>query len=81
MDDLLIIWEYGNNTNPLVEDTDGDGFSDGEEIRIGTDPLDPKNHPLEDWELMLFAFVFLIIALITIKYIKIIRFPKKKPSP
>lgn len=47
MDDLLIIWEYGNNTNPLVKDTDGDGFSDGEEIRIGTDPLDPKSHPLE----------------------------------
>jgi len=29
-------------TNPFVADTDGDGFSDGEEDRQGTDPRDPS---------------------------------------
>ena len=28
---------YG--THPLVADTDGDGFSDGAEVEVGTDPL------------------------------------------
>ncbi|MEL6344946.1 MAG: thrombospondin type 3 repeat-containing protein [Myxococcota bacterium] len=36
---------YG--TDPFEEDTDGDGFEDGEEIADGTDPLDPFD-PFED---------------------------------
>ena len=32
-------------TDPLNPDTDGDGFSDGTEVRVGTNPLDPNSHP------------------------------------
>ncbi len=36
---------YKYNTNPLIWDTDGDGFSDGAEISSGTDPLNPNSYP------------------------------------
>jgi hypothetical protein len=32
-------------TNPLVDDSDGDGYSDGAEVVAGTDPTDPQSHP------------------------------------
>jgi len=32
---------YG--TDPNNSDTDGDGYSDGEEVRAGSDPLDPES--------------------------------------
>lgn len=34
-------------TNPLIKDTDGDGFTDGEEVKNGYDPLDPAAKNLE----------------------------------
>lgn len=46
-------------TSPVDEDTDNDTFTDGEEIRLGFDPLDPADFPVDangngiddDWEL------------------------------
>ena len=35
---------YG--TDPTNRDTDGDGFTDGEEAEAGSDPLDPLSTPL-----------------------------------
>ncbi len=35
------IWDH--QTDPLAYDTDGDGFSDGQEVENGTDPLDPTD--------------------------------------
>ena len=32
-------------TDPFTADSDGDGFSDYEEIQAGTDPLDSKDYP------------------------------------
>jgi len=34
------------HTSPRKFDTDGDGFGDGAEVRAGTDPRDPRSHPL-----------------------------------
>ncbi|MCF2144589.1 MAG: thrombospondin type 3 repeat-containing protein [Candidatus Heimdallarchaeota archaeon] len=32
-------------TDPLNNDTDSDGFLDGDEVVNGTDPLDPDDFP------------------------------------
>lgn len=37
-DQLYTIWEYAFHSNPDTADTDGDGFSDGEEVRHGYNP-------------------------------------------
>lgn len=44
-DGLSNCLEIGWDTHPLREDTDGDGCGDGEEIRLGFDPLDPSSFP------------------------------------
>ena len=36
---------HAHGTDPLDADTDGDGYSDGEEILGGSDPLDPQSVP------------------------------------
>jgi len=36
-----------NGTNPILEDTDGDGHNDGWEVQNGYDPLDPNDPPPE----------------------------------
>jgi hypothetical protein len=41
--DYLEKVKYG--TDPTNQDTDGDGYLDGEEIAAGTNPLDPNSHP------------------------------------
>jgi hypothetical protein len=37
--------EGGYGTNPYKKDTDGDGWYDGNEVKFGTDPLDPNDEP------------------------------------
>ena len=44
-DSLDNIDEYLNGCDPYDEDCDDDGFSDGAEIRAGTDPLNPNSFP------------------------------------
>jgi hypothetical protein len=48
-DGLLDGLESGPNaiyhTSYFLADTDHDGFSDGQEIKAGTNPLDPSDHP------------------------------------
>ncbi|RKY40232.1 MAG: hypothetical protein DRP81_09640, partial [Candidatus Omnitrophota bacterium] len=44
-DGLTNLEEYLNRTNPKNWDTDGDGYSDGEEVAKGSDPLDPNSMP------------------------------------
>ena len=44
--DLLVnIEEYQNDTDPQNPDTDGDGFTDGQEVLVDdTDPTDPEDN-------------------------------------
>ena len=36
-----------DGTNPLLADSDGDDYLDGEEVESGADPLDANNSPSE----------------------------------
>ena len=38
--------EYAWGTNPMNRDTDGDGFSDGLEVQIGSDPISAGSTPV-----------------------------------
>jgi hypothetical protein len=43
-DGLTNLQEYLRGTNPRKRDTDGDGFSDGDEVAAGYDPLNGRDH-------------------------------------
>jgi len=46
LDNLVNIEEYSWDTDPQNPDTDGDGWSDGDEVHVyATDPLDPDSYP------------------------------------
>lgn len=47
-DQLTNLQEYNNSTNPNNADTDDDGFNDGLEISMGTNPLDKLSYPEYD---------------------------------
>ena len=58
--------EYIYNTNPWVPDSDGDGFDDGFEVTKGTNPANPKDHPVRIWLIILISFLSIgIIAFAT----------------
>ena len=45
-DGLSLAWEYYLGTNPSLADTDGDGWSNSDEVLLyGTDPLNPLSLP------------------------------------
>lgn len=44
-DGLTNTEEKNHGTNPAKSDTDGDSYSDGDEVTAGTDPLDPNSFP------------------------------------
>jgi hypothetical protein len=50
--------EYLYGTDPDNKDTDGDGWTDGVEVKAGTNPLDPSSHPKSK------AIVWVLIAVI-----------------
>ncbi|MHA1252691.1 MAG: hypothetical protein ACTSRP_22075, partial [Candidatus Helarchaeota archaeon] len=76
---------YNYGTDPQLWDTDGDGYSDGDEISNGTDPLDPTSYPhthsttrpIPGFELLWIFVVFTILIIHTKR--KSIRsfYPKK----
>jgi hypothetical protein len=41
----IFVSALDTGTDPLEPDTDGDGFSDGEEVVAGADPNDPTSVP------------------------------------
>jgi hypothetical protein len=52
-DGLINLDEAWYKTNPHLWDTDGDGWSDGEEVARGTDPLDPYSPPPDNYQVFL----------------------------
>jgi len=78
LDGLTNLEEYLLGTFPNRSDSDGDDYSDLEEIENGTDPLDPLSHP--DYSLhptsttpvtcfgcSVIAFLFLSLTAVKIK--------------
>jgi len=74
-DGLTNLEEWKNGTNPYDPDSDDDGYSDGYEVRHGTDPTSASSRPLEIFPgtslvnsililiLLLSAIVLLVILL------------------
>lgn len=44
-DGLLSTYEAELGSDPANDDTDGDGFKDGDEVQYGTSPTDASSHP------------------------------------
>lgn len=61
-DGLTNLIEFNIRTDPIKYDTDGDGYSDGEEYDAGTDPLDPESYPRSTMGilLLLLGILFMI---------------------
>ena len=51
-DGLTNLQEHNNSTDPDNPDTDGDGYTDGDEAAAGTNPLDASSYPVEGRELI-----------------------------
>jgi parallel beta-helix repeat protein len=70
---------YG--TNPDEADTDGDDVNDGDEIALGTDPLEPgKPKKSEDSILKDLWWLYLIIAIVMMILLLLLLFRKKKET-
>lgn len=55
--------KWGKSANPNKADTDGDGFTDKQEIDAGTDPLDPKDIPKSNkGKLVIFILGAIVLA-------------------
>jgi len=57
------------HTNATEVDTDGDGYSDKQEVDAGSDPLDPNSIPTQTTNIPGFNSLILILSLISILYI------------
>ncbi|MFT4304320.1 MAG: thrombospondin type 3 repeat-containing protein [Candidatus Woesearchaeota archaeon] len=69
-DGLSNFMEFTLGTDPNNPDTDGDGWTDFEEVMIyGTDPLDPNDYPRSSWKFYLFAILFILLGIICGYYI------------
>jgi hypothetical protein len=77
-DGLINLAEYENGTNPHNSDTDGDGWTDGDEVlKYYTDPLDPDDYPIIETspavpgiDIWLLVLTISFITLISIRKIK-----------
>ena len=86
VDGLTNYEEYLHGTDPRVADTDGDTYSDGNEVSQGTDPLDPNSHPVKPWwetlapELLIAIITAVSSGVVSLIFFLIRRKIKKKSS-
>ncbi|MHA1499180.1 MAG: NosD domain-containing protein [Promethearchaeota archaeon] len=67
MDELVNIDEYSWNTNPQNRDSDGDGWTDGDEVHtFNTDPLNPDDHPNPSPPSIPGYYIFIIIGVVCV---------------
>ena len=81
-DGLTNLEEYKYKTDPNNRDTDGDGFSDGEEVGKGFDPADPDDHPESNFWLifaLIIGSIFLLAGISYLLYKKSTKPKGKKP--
>jgi len=71
-DGLINLEEYLHGTDPQKRDSDADGFDDGVEIALGTDPLNPFDNPRT--RLTIFSIMLVISCIIA--FLVIIRMVK-----
>ncbi|MFW9876031.1 MAG: hypothetical protein ACFFG0_23255 [Candidatus Thorarchaeota archaeon] len=49
LDELTNYEEYLIGTNPIIDNTDQDGYKDEWEVQNGYNPIDPDSHPKPTW--------------------------------
>ena len=59
----VFVSAFDTGTDPLLEDTDGDGQSDGLELTLGSDPTDPTSVPEPDRGVAQIAALLTVAAL------------------
>ena len=52
-----------HHTEPMAVDTDGDNFSDAEEVERNTNPIDPTDYPIEDP-----LIYYIVLRVLILKY-------------
>ncbi len=57
--------EFLKKTDPTNKDTDGDGYTDGKEVKAGTNPLDAYDYPKVSalWRILLLVLGVLVLAM------------------
>lgn len=55
--------EFQRGTNPLLADSDGDGYFDDVEVEAGTDPLDPNSFPTSRFGVVMMLIFGILLLL------------------
>lgn len=69
-----------NNTD-ADDDWDDDGYDNGRECKAGTDLLDPDDVPREPGDILLFAMVGLVLAIVAVVFVIWALRKRKEPMP
>ena len=82
LEEYRLILKYKESTDPNDPDTDGDGFTDGEEELIFyTNPLDPYDYPVSSFNLWLLLLILGILLIIISGGYLFYKKKKKKKLP
>ncbi len=83
LEEFRYCMEHRCNLNPINPDTDEDGWTDGKEISMSFDPMDPGNHPDSKYSgipIMMYIGVILVMFL-AVMFIFVFLVMKKRNKP